>query len=392
MNKKQKHIFHASKVDRIAIVDRPAVPDAEILVFKRESKKVQENDILSKALGGADFKAEFASAQAVSATQVLESMFWRTVYDTESKDSQGDFKKVLKSFEQAILSILGGIEYAGTEEKAEKAQASTQEIVDYFKRGLEVSAISEGFAYFKNMVWSLVAQAGEIKNVTSVAKAMVNAFGEFIDKHSEAVVAKVNKNIVVDKEGRIISSARLRKLTEAMQVIGQIVEEATPKEKVRLFKREEEIEMEIKEVQELLEKALAPVNEEIKGFKDTLIEKGIIEKELTEEEKKAKEEAEKKAQEEVEKKEQEEKELKEKQEAEAKAEAEKQAKAEQELKEKAEKQEKELEEMKSKLEVMDKAFSAFEKRTGIKVSLDVAEKSGEETKEKGDPFAEAMKG
>ena len=36
MSPKAKYKLHATKVDRIAIVDRPAVPDAEIVVFKRQ--------------------------------------------------------------------------------------------------------------------------------------------------------------------------------------------------------------------------------------------------------------------------------------------------------------------------------------------------------------------
>jgi len=380
--KKQKYLFHASKVDRIAIVDRPAVPDAEILVFKRRTDEDgnDQNTHLAKAMDGIDFAREFTGAKVQAAVQVLESTFWATMYFEEG-DKIAAFKKNMKSFKGVLVELINEV----PQESAEKAEKpDVNELMGNFKRGLEVSVISEAFTYFKQSVYSLVAQAGLLSNSVQIAKAMVDTFEEFVISHAETIATKSNKSIVVDKEGRIISTARLRKIKQALETLTQLVEEATPK-----TKREEEVEMDEKMIQEIIEKALTPILEDMKGMREILTQKGIIEKELSADEQKAKDEADAKAKEEAD--------AKAKEDADAKAEAEKKAKEEQEakekafneLKEKAEKAETELTDLKKKYEVVEKAITAFEKRTGRKVSLDVEEST--EKKESKDPFREAMK-
>jgi len=383
MKKKQKYVFHASKVDRIAIVDRPAVPDAQLLVFKSQTK---DNATVEKEYLDYNFDKEYATAQAYSAVQVLESMFWRSIYyGKDANEKRGTWKQIFKSFSVALVKILENIPYV---ESAKAQGPAVADIVSGFERGLEVSAISSAFDYFKRSVASLVAYAESTKESVKIAKAITTAFVDFLDKHAEVIIDKSQKIIVVDKEGRMISSARIRKIKEAMDTLSALIEEVEPKTK----REQEGSTMDEKQILELLEKALAPINERLAGFDALLKEKGLIEPELTEEQKKAKEEAETKAKAEAE--------AKEKADAEVKAEAEKKAKEEAEAKEKAQndlkaqvdKQAKEIEELKAskeKLESIEKALTAFEKRTGHKVSLDVAEKS--EDKKEGDVFGEALK-
>jgi len=380
MDKKQKYLFHASKVDRIAIVDRPAVPDAEVLIFK--SRKTGDGDVEStgeKAVS--EFDRMYASAQASSAVEVFESVFWRSVYSGDkSSDAMEAIKKTVKSFKSAIVTIVEKIPFV----EAEKAEVSIEDMMSQFKRGLEVSAISKAFEYLKNSVWYLVATASTRKNSTALAKAMVDAFEEFLDTHSETILTKSAESIVVDKEGRIISASRLRKLREAVAVLSAVITEAEPKIEEKGIGGHT---MTPEEIQELIEKALTPLRDDVVGVRTILTEKGIIEKELSEEEKKAKEEAEAKEKQEAKAKAEAEKKEKEEQEKKEKEEAEKKAKEEAEAKEK---QDKEFSELKAKLDRVEKALSAFEKRTGIKVSLDVDETT--EKASSGDPFGEALKG
>jgi len=390
--KRMKYIFHASKVDRIAIVDRPAVPDAEILVFKRESGKEAGGEPVKpteegtqKSLAGeVDFERDYTISQAQAAVNVLESAYWKTAYaGLEPREKLKAWKQILKSFTAALVSVVEKIPYVKPKADGGAPEPSIESMMANFKRGLEVVAVREAFAYFKNAVWSLVMSAGVIPDSTNVAKAMVDTFAEFLETHAEVIASKQLEESTAEKIGRKISTARLRKLKEAVSTITAIINEV---ELVPQEKREEVSEMTPEEIQQAIEKALDPI-------KAVLIEKGIIEKELSEEEKKAKEEQEAKEKAEAEEKAKKDAEAQAEKEKAEKEEAEKKAKELQELKEKAEKAEKalsELTELKEKMDKINKALVAFEKRTGHKVSLDVEE--GSTTKRDGDPFADALKG
>jgi hypothetical protein len=382
---KQKHIFHAAKVDRIAIVDRPAVPDAEILVYKRA-----DNDQVDEK--GYDFNQQFNLASSQSAVQVLEAGFWNTFYDSEL-DQTGktkQFKAVMKDFTKTII----GLAEAMVSATATKAEGPTaEEITQNFSRGLNVVAIYEGFNYFKSAVSGVLWNSQVYKNTSAILKGLAGTFEEFVIAHMNDL-EQATKSITEEKIGRKISRTRMEKLRGALKVLSEIIDEVEVVEDKNTGK--ENTDMELKQLQDLIEKSLAPVREELNKFRLLLTEKGIIEKELSPEEKLAKEEAEKKAQVEAEEKA--------KKDAEAKAEAEKQQQEAEkqakeaaekrdkdfaELKESSEKAQKELAEMKAKSSVIEKALSSFEKRTGIRVSMDADEVA---TKKEGDPFADALKG
>jgi len=382
---KQKHIFHASKVDRIAIVDRPAVPDAEILIYKREGSE-------QVAAKGFDFDTQFKQTSMMSAIQVLEMGFWQTFYDGEldSGNKEKQFKGIMKNFTTTLIGLVESM----PEEKVNKAEGPTaDEVAQNFNRGLNVVAIYEGFNYFKSAVSNVLWNITDKKTTSAILKGLAGTFEEFIVKHMSDL-EQLSKSITEEKVGRKISRARMDKLRSALKALADIIDEVEVVEDKHSGK--ENNDMELKQLLELIEKSLAPIREEISKFRGILTEKGILEKELTPEEKQAKEEAEKKAQVEAEEKA--------KKDADAKAEAEKkQTEAEKQQKEDAEKRDKEFKELKESLEkaqkevteiksksaTIEKALTAFEKRTGIKVSLDVDET--DVNKRAGDPFGEALK-
>ena len=76
-----KYRLHANKVDRIAIVDRPAVPNAQIVLFKREKGKEPQ---IEKAL---DFNSEFVYQGTEGAVIALENSFWSTLFDANWSDT-----------------------------------------------------------------------------------------------------------------------------------------------------------------------------------------------------------------------------------------------------------------------------------------------------------------
>lgn len=486
-NKKQ-HIFHANKVDRIAIVDRPAVPDAQILLYKRRGDDAQEyeetckaedrgtcvfpsgsskvNDgkdhfpintkkqaraalsyaqkftavppwydgtlkelqnavikavenkypdmqvsektvkffqrILEKcrkeesAIAQAekqdgrtygfevdyDFEYYFTLAASDAACQVLEQMYWRSIWN--ENDPLGEWEISLAQFKQRMLDLIAQIPFVG----AMKQESPTvEEVAMSFQRGMAQTLISEGFRYFKSSVWMLVYSASTQAKAAEYLTVFIDAFDAFIQTQTDVLISKQERQVEAEKAGRKLSGSRLARLQEAASVITTIIGEVTPQQ-------EEETEMDEKKLQEFLDKSLAPIRDGLTKVNEVLASKGLIDKPLTEEEKKAKEELEKKAAAEAAEKKQAADKAKaeaEKREADAKADAEKRQKEQDELKSKSASLEKELTEVKGKMEKITKSIEAFEKRTGHKVSLDVAEK-GADDGAAADPFTAAMRG
>ena len=395
----QKNIFHANKVDRIAIVDRPAVPDAEILVFKREQTADKEMSI-SEA-----FKSEFLAASARTAVELLEMGYWRALYSEGTAAEKAKvWKEVFKSFKEILSGILQ--QMPKTEGKAEKAQEqpAISDIVANFTRGLAVTAISETFMYFKYAVGSLVMTASTYKNPEGIAKALTDTFEQWVADHTEAIVQKS-----AGPRGTITEQRKLE-MQKAINALTAIIEEATPQKN-----REEESTMNEEQVLAIISKALAPVTERISSLHDILTQKGIIEKQAeatgdkpTEEAKAEEKAPETPAPAPAEEKAKEEKPA-EPAPAETPAPAEEEKKAEpapvveenKELKElqakneALEKQNKELVEKMAvhtaQIEKFDKAFKAFEKRTGHSVNLGTEETGEKKAGPSADPFAEVMK-
>ena len=102
MTLEAKYRLHATKVDRIAVVDRPAVPDAKVVLFKR--KKDTGTDVLKK---GMDFNREFVYKATQSAVDVLEQSFWNTLYyQEEGVDTEKEWKKLFKDFRSILIDVV----------------------------------------------------------------------------------------------------------------------------------------------------------------------------------------------------------------------------------------------------------------------------------------------
>jgi hypothetical protein len=383
MGEKKKHIFHASKVDRIAIVDRPAVPDAEILVFKRDKEQQAEKSF--------NFAKEFAVASAYTAVQVLETGLWGIVYDeTDSTKKVSAFKVLVKEFTGIVVGIATQLESGRVATKAEGPTVA--DATAHFQRGLTMSAMFQGFEYLKNSIMSFLVHSFDYyKDTPAILKNVSEAFGEYVIKHLSEL--EVSKSLTAEKIGRKISDARIKKLQQALSALNEIISEVTDAEEKG---KKEDTNMEMKEIQEAIssaiEKSLASVTEQLGKFKTVLEEKGILEKPLTPEEKAKKDEAEKKAKDESEKKAQSEATAKAEAEKKLKEESEKKEKELSEIKEKAQKVDemsKELTEIKTKYAGIEKSLAAFEKRTGVKVSLDVD--TTNKNDKGGDVFAEALR-
>lgn len=470
---KPRNRLKATKVDRIAVVDRPCVPDAQILLFKRhnvaddyqetiekatqaqqrgsvvfpsDSSRVNDdkdhfpiNDAgqarnalarvaqysskppwfegtlaeLQTAVRNAvsekfpsidvskeskdnkkifkseySFDREFGLRSAMLATELLQEGFWRTLYyqdDQEPLDVnlvKAEWKTLVDAFRIAVGEAVKRVVGAEmSEEKKEKTDAQKQEptpeeVVAQFERGLNASMISNAFDYLRNSVAYYIMTATDLPNGEALITKVIDIFENYLMAHGEAIITKgLNDPSTTEKVGRAISSARLSKLRQALEVLSQVITEAEGTEE---NEKKEATNMNIEEVLKALE--ASPL---LKGLADRLlaIENALKEHKLvmTAEEKSALEKA-----------------TVEKAEAE-KIETEKRQK---EATEQAELLKKEKEADKARIEKIEKSLEAttkivveLGKKMGVKTSLVVeGEGAGEEGATGNDPFTKALKG
>lgn len=518
---KAKYRLHATRVDRIAVVDRPAVPDAEIVVFKRFGKDDTGTDVLEKGAtayqnlplaeegtawsGSAARKRVLAWAggpdkEKVDWNKYRKAFMW---YDSENADQIGSYKLpyadiiggTLKAVPRAIFAIVasvaggrGGVNIPREDKvkvlnhckkyykkmdkefpevsikayekmlvegftatfilKATQAAVDTlqeavwyaiydesgkttkmindafadfvsilknviakvvtqmkvnddapkltkEDVVKPFARGLGLTAISESFAYFRANMTYLMMSYDQVENPDEIIDAITKHFEQFVVKNSTEIVRNKSEEAEeeFEKAGRIISSARLRKLREAISVLSEIVGEAETR-----YSKSEEDGMELKELIEKFDTLSAQVELVVKELKNA----GFLK---TEAEKQEALEAEKKAQEEAEaqKVEAEKKAEEARVEAEKKAEAEKveaekkaaeEAEAEKKRQEEKVEAEKKAEERLVKIEKtlgeVGKFIEVVGKRFGVKTSLDTD--AGGDGADKEDVFGKALRG
>ena len=494
-----KYRLHANKVDRIAIVDRPCVPDAEIVLFKRLEDPVSKKegllpiaDRLTKwypeealkrvkewATDGDNFKKDGCSkafmktepehelqfadvidgklaAIPKSIFAIIQKLSWgmkdladeerkkildrcKSYYDAldlefpylvakyfekgmaldynarvipnliggavealfnsccsifykdGSREEKIDlFKEEYENFRTVVSDILGLAKSLETRVQAQKL--FTEEVVNEFTKELDSSATTDSFANFKGMLQGLFISHANLEDPEEVTVKVLDAFEEFVvtkvlgipenlkilQEGFETANLTGRKKEPLEKIGRKISSARLKKLIDAMEVLKEIIAEAEGRIVNKNQKEAEE--MELKELSDKLDKISADVGSisaRMTNVENILKEHNML---LTDEEKKrieaGKAEARKKA-EEAEKKAQEAKALAEKAE-----------------KEKIIAEKKFKEEEKARLEKIEKELTeigkVMEKRLGVKTSLE--KDGGDKDTEKGDVFGDTLRG
>ena len=434
-----KYRLHATRVDRIAIVDRPAVPDAEVLVFKRfkdtgtdvldKEKKGIKADLekkvdnidenspegikqIDKSIPIVNFNADFLIRSTESAVDSLRMGFFNPLYYDSAvsvAELNSYWTELFAQFQVAIVDILK--RQAKKINKKEGEQLlTTKEIETRYSNGLSIVTISEAFSHLRNTLSYLMFETDEMENAEEAITAIISIFKEFVTAQGATLIEKKKTDPQqFEKVGRKISSARLKELRKAVEVLTSIINE------VEVSKNKEAEDMEL----EQLLKKLDELSVKVDGFTSELdlIKTAFKENDipLTEAEKTARaekieaEKAEADAKIEAEKAEAEVAEKKASEEAvEAeKADLEKRRvalaleegadkeaieKAEKELLEKAENFKKDLP---NKIEGIEKALGEFKKfvetvgkRFGIKTSIDV----DVDKKTAGDPFGKVLRG
>ena len=370
-----KYRLHATKVDRIAVVDRPAVPDAKVVLFKRKDTE----DVRSEK--ATDFNREFVYKSTLAAVDVLEQGFWNSYYfQEEGVENAKEWNTLFKDFRSIIIDVVAKIT---PNEKIEKADAqdepTVEEVVGYFDRYLNVTMLSQAFEYFKNYMGYLMLSVGQSPNSVKIITKVIDIFEGHVMLHGENALATYDKSrrVVIDKEGRVLSGARMRKLEEAMAVIAEILEDAKPRVQEKL---KEEAVMEIQEMLKALEESpiLKGLVERLTVVETTLKEAKLL---LTPEEKADLEKKEADAKAEIEKKEAEAKAELEKAEAE-KAEADK-VEAEKKAAEDAVLEKKRTDDAEARLVAMEKGIEGV-----TKVAESIAKKMGLQTSLKSDGSAD----
>jgi len=364
MTLEAKYRLHATKVDRIAVVDRPAVPDAKVVLFKR---KDTGTDVLSeKAM---DFNREFQYKSTQSAVDVLEQGFWNIYYYQEDGvDTKKEWKKLFKDFRSILIDVVAKLTPSEKQETDAQDEPTVEEVVGAFNKYLSVTMVSKAFEYFKNYMGYLLLTVGQSPNSEKIITKVIDVFEGHVLTQGESALTEIGKSrkVVIDKEGRVLSGARVRKLEEAMAVISELLHDAKPRIQEKL---KEEAVMEIQEMLKAFEESpiLKGLVERLSAIETTLKEQKLL---LTPDEKADLEKAEKEA---TEKKDAEDKEATEKVEkenAEAVEKAKKDADAEAEVeKKRSDEAEARLAGIEKGLESATKVVEGIAKRMGIQTSL-----------------------
>lgn len=407
---KARHRLHATKVDRIAIVDRPAVPDAQIVVFKRYKEagtvfekqyntycdKMKSEEVQEKGWYGS-LKTGFVIRSSQVAVDVLQEEVWEALYSEDNqKDAIAKINQAFADFETILVDVLANV--IDTEKSETDTQKLTKkDVVDSFVRGLKLSVISESMTHLKNHISFLLVYDRDMEDPTGTIKAVVKEVKTFIVDNITEIVKKIKDEgePIFEKAGRIISSARLKRIRQAVDVLSEIIEEADARNSEK-SQTEEAVDMEgIEKLEKKVEDLTATVTEVVGVLKEKKFLLTEEEKETVKAEKKAKDDQTKA---EAEKTKKEDKETLEAKEKKVKADAEK-SKKEAEDKTEVEKKEKDevnkkLDDITEQLAGFDKFKTSISKALGVKTSVEgeVEETEETETEKKGDPFGDVLKG
>jgi hypothetical protein len=397
---KAKYRLHAKRVDRLAIVDRPAVPDAEMVAYKRFNGKPEE-EISFKGILDKDYD-EFVKSVEKQVSQVsgfmnaciykmvnasVEALNWTlfdVLYMSSTENPKKEVQKVIDEFEKVVVETIMPL---GSVSKAEGEKISTEDIQNNVKRSLAFNAIYESFNVLSNTLYFVASNQGEFENPIESAKSVIMEFKNFVMTNMQAVISKSfeersKEKPVFEKAGRTISSGRLRQLKETVTILTDMISDT--EERYNKSKESEGIEMDEKMKQEISE-MLAPVSKSIEAITDVLKGQGHL---LNEDEQKEFNKKKEEVQVEISKKEEE-----------AKAEkAKEQEEIDKKAKEAEEAEKAFKEEVKGNIANLQKSVDEFSgvmeslsKRLGIKKSQD-SNDDGNEPKEKRDPFADVCRG
>lgn len=428
-----KYRLHASKVDRIAIVDRPCVPDAQIVVFKRRVEEGQsteerltgminrcmelntQHDLhiediplmkswdvekMEKYLLQLETKcAKVVSMNKQSESQMfrdfvcsgcsvavsnLESAFFYGLYTAEPDfDKEVYWKQIFSDFE-SIIDVISKITIASKgvgEAEVSEYKPTPEEVLGNFKSQLLSIAIDGSFNFFGNVLGSVLLGYGNVDK-PQLVKGLIDSFREYVLSLAREIEKRQKADgVVIDKVGRKIAGSRLERIRKAVEVLSQIVKEV---EVMPNEKREEE-DMNIEEILKKLtslEDLVTSLATTVASYGEVLKVKGL----LVSAEDQAKLDAEiaEKARLELEKSEAEKLEVEKKRKEEEVLEKAKVAEA-------LEKKEKEAEARLVKIEKsIGTIASALEKKLGVKTSLEVVSEKTQDTGS--DPFGDALKG
>ena len=378
--------LHATRVDRIADVDRPAVPDAEIVLFKRQEEK---------PLTVIDFNAGFILKASEGAVEVLQDGFWETMGydgdDTPVKDKVAQMDILFGDFKTAILNVAKLVKKS--KQDVEEVKTPTDEIVSVFEQRLKANAISAMFSYFRYSISNTVVNYKRLENGNEAVSQIIDKFKETVVKLGTEIIGQNrvdDEKVEVNKVGRKISSARLKKLKDALEVLKTIVGEAEVSVEDVGKKYKEATDMELKELIEkvdTLATTVTGIGDKQESLNKSLLDQGILKSENDLEKIKAdKIIADKKIADDkivADKKIADDKVIADK------AIADKKAADDKVIADKVEAEKKVTDDAEARIVKMETAIETIAKKFGVKTSLDT---DGKPIEKSGDPFGDAVKG
>lgn len=384
-DKKKTYRLKASYVDRIAIVDNPAVPDAEIVLFKRfddneensiTNKNFEESNII-KFINGeqinklnqfSEFKWRYIQNAVNGAVNALRDSIWARYYSENKESIIEDVTNFLSEFETIVPTLFS----ITKSETIQTIKFTNDEFLRNIETQLATIQLSNALDFFANVLSGLIYFSSELEDMTSTAKAVISKMKDLILTNLEKIVL-INQN-KIEKAGRVMSADRLSKLKEAIGTLSNMVTEIEERHaRIQRTMNPDEIETELTEcsanskiekeksdmeIKEIVEN-ISALNKSIENINKILSEKGLV---LTDEQKA-----------EIEKKNQEQKAELEKKANEEKVAAEKLAK------EKSDSEAKEKEELNKKFSSIESVLENVCKRFGITSNSIQVEKHNDTT-------------
>jgi len=251
-NPKAKNRLHASRVDRIAIVDRPAVPDAQILVYKRHNEDISDGltSIIEKGIWSTGFNASFVIKGTQAAVDALANEVYDAIYDDGDANQGVAIKEAFDDFRDVVVNFLMKLAKKVKAEEDASNKLTKEDIIKPFARGLTLTAMDSVFQYFRYSISSLVLAHKMMAEPEATINDVISQFEKFITESAMEIVAnkKEGDEPAFEKAGRTISMARLGKIKEAISVLNDMVEETHIRYSEKSKKKEEENTMELKEL------------------------------------------------------------------------------------------------------------------------------------------------
>jgi DNA repair exonuclease SbcCD ATPase subunit len=230
MGLKAKYILHASKVDRIAIVDRPAVPNANILVFKRlgTSVNAKVESHLKKFLKS-DFSDTFCYSAVDAAVGSLEQGIYYALMNErgDKKEQQAQIDELFSQFSD----VLGKVQQIVTGMKFEKDAGdlpTVDELLSNYEQSASMSEFQSAMGVFRQYIGMVMCWGAEFKDSAKAIAGLIDSLKAKVMEAAQAVVSKglkLEEPMTLEKEGRIVASRRLAKLKEMHALLWTIINE-----------------------------------------------------------------------------------------------------------------------------------------------------------------------